>query len=121
MSGIKNTRARQWLAICAVWGTLGFMEAVQTIFSMHALGHEHSWFTLLFTLSMSWVPWAAATPLIIYLGRRFPPVRVLPLTTWGVHAVMVLSLAVVTAVWQTSLEQTFHPWAPMESQRTFLK
>jgi two-component system LytT family sensor kinase len=121
MSGIKHARARQWLAICAVWGTLGFMEAVQTIFSMHALGHEHSWFTLLFTLSMSWVPWAAATPLIIYMGRRFPPVRVFPLTTWAVHAAMVLSLAMVTAAWQTSLEHTFHPWAPMESHQTFLK
>jgi hypothetical protein len=30
MSGIKHTRVRQWLAICAVWGTLGFMARMNT-------------------------------------------------------------------------------------------
>jgi two-component system, LytTR family, sensor kinase len=110
---------RQWLSICAVWGVLGFMEAVQTVFTMHAQGMHHSWFTLLFTQSISWAPWAAATPLIIFLARRFRPVSVFPLTTWLVHLITVLSLTVVTAAWQTSLEHIFHPWAPQEPKSSF--
>jgi two-component system LytT family sensor kinase len=120
MFTVKNTRARQWLWICAVWGVLGFMEAIQTIFTMHAQGMHHSWFTLLFTLSLSWAPWAAATPLIFFVARRFPPVSVFPLSTWVVHLSVVALLTVATAAWQTSLEHVFHPWAPQEPKRSFV-
>jgi two-component system, LytTR family, sensor kinase len=114
-----SLRARKWAWICAVWGTLGIMDAVQTIFSMHAQGMQHAWLKLLFTLSVSWAPWAAATPLILYLGRRFRPISVLPLSTWAVHLAMVMALTAVTATWHTALEQALHPWAPMEVQLSF--
>jgi two-component system LytT family sensor kinase len=119
MIGSENGRTRGWVLICAVWGTLGFMEGIQTIITMYAQGMQHSWFTLLFTQTIAWAPWAVATPLIIYLARRFRPIKVLPLSTWLVHLAAVIALTVMTAAWQTSLEHIFHPWAPQEPHRTF--
>jgi two-component system LytT family sensor kinase len=103
-----------------VWGVLGFMEAIQTLVTHYAQGMHHAWLTLLFTTTVAWAPWAAATPLIIYLARRFRPVSVFPLTTWVVHLGMVVALTVASAAWQTSLEHLFHPWAPQEPKQTFV-
>jgi two-component system LytT family sensor kinase len=119
MFKIKNTRTRQWLWICAVWGVLGFMEAIQTVVTHYSQGMQHSWLTLLFTTTIAWAPWAAATPLIIHLARRFPPVSMFPLTTWVVHIGMVVALTMVSAAWQTSLEHVLHPWAPQEPKQPF--
>jgi sensor histidine kinase YesM len=115
----ENTRARGWILICAIWGTLGFLEGIQTIVSMYAQGMQHSWFTLLFTQTIGWAPWAAATPFIIYLARRYRPSRLFPLSTWMVHLATVILLTVASAAWQTSLEHIFHPWAPQEPKRGF--
>jgi two-component system, LytTR family, sensor kinase len=115
----ENARARGWILICAIWGTLGFMEGIQTIVTMYAQGMQHSWFTLLFTQTIGWAPWAAATPFIIYLARRFRPTHLFPLSTWMVHLATVIVLTVVSAAWQTSLEHIFHPWAPQEPKRGF--
>jgi two-component system, LytTR family, sensor kinase len=115
----EKIHARGWMLIFAVWGTLGFMEAIQVIVTMYAQGMTHSWFTLLFTQTFAWAPWAAATPLIIYLARRFRPTRLFPLSTWLVHLFTMLTLTVVTAAWVTSLEHIFHPWAPQEPHRSF--
>jgi two-component system LytT family sensor kinase len=120
MFRIKNTRTRHWVWICAVWGVLGFMEAIQTVVTHYAQGMHHSWLTLLFTTTIAWAPWAAATPLIIHLARRFRPVSVFPLTTWLVHIGMVVALTVVSAAWQTSLEHILHPWAPQEPKQPFV-
>src|ERR1700761_1474400 len=116
----EKNHARGWILICAVWGTLGFMEAIQVIVTMYAQGMTHSWFTLLFTQTIAWAPWAAATPLIIYLGRLFSPTQLFPLATGIVHLAMVLALTVISAAWQTSLEHVFHPWAPQEPHRGFV-
>lgn len=121
MFSIKTIGVRQWLWICAVWGVLGFMEAVQTVFSMYAQGMHHSWVTLFLTLTASWVPWALATPLIFYLGTGFRSERGWRVSTWALHLITMISLTVVTAAWQTSLEHIFHPWAPQESQQSFLQ
>lgn len=119
MSKSENGRTRRWILICAIWGTLGFMEGVQTIVTMYAQGMQHSWFTLLFTQTIGWAPWAAATPFIVYLARRYRPTQLFPVSTWMVHLATVLLLTAASAAWQTSLEHIFHPWAPQEPKRGF--
>jgi len=71
-TGASSSR---WLWIAATWFGIGLFDATQTVFTMRAAGMHHAWVRLFFTLLFAWVPLAVATPVILYLGRKFPPVR----------------------------------------------
>jgi two-component system, LytTR family, sensor kinase len=57
------------------------------------------------------VPWIFATPVVQYLGRRFPPVHWRPFYAWMVHLAACLAIAVISATWLAGLEELLNPWA----------
>ena len=113
-----NWVAGKWVAgkwIAAIWLIVGLFDATQTVFVMRSEGMHHAWVKLFFTDVVSWIPWALATPLVLRLGRRFPPVKLRPasnwLRTWLVHGGAALSVGLAFSAWMTCLEVMLNPYA----------
>jgi two-component system, LytTR family, sensor kinase len=100
-----------WFWIALIWGSVGLFDATQTVFAMRAEGMHHAWAALWVTLLLCYLPWALATPLILRLGRQFPPVRVRPLSTWVVHVAACAGINFAIAGWNAWLEAMLNPWA----------
>jgi len=98
-----------WIAV--IWSGVGLFEATQTVFVMHAEGMHHAWAYLFATLLLSWLPWALATPLVLRLGRRYPPVQLRRFSTLGRHLAACTTIGLVSAAWTASLEELLNPWA----------
>jgi two-component system LytT family sensor kinase len=102
---------RPWIWPAAIWLCVGIVQATQTNFSMRYVGMHHAWTRLFFAQVVSWLPWALATPLVIFLGRRFSLSRV---SGWLTHLTTVAAIAIVSAGWDTALEALLKPYAPDE-------
>jgi two-component system, LytTR family, sensor kinase len=105
-----RTRSR-WLWIAAVWTGVGLINASQTVFPMRALGMHHAWVSLFLTLVLVWLPWALATPLVIRLGRRYPPTRTTAPLGWAIHLAAMALIGLTYAAWSATLEILLDPWA----------
>jgi two-component system, LytTR family, sensor kinase len=108
-----------WIWIGSIWLALGLFDATQTVFVMRSEGMHHAWGKLFFTMVVTWIPWALATPLVMRMGRRFPPVKLWPLTTWIVHLFSALLVGVAFSGWMTCLELLLNPYA-VSSRGSFL-
>ena len=104
-------RTAPWPWIVAIWSTLGLIDACETVFPMHAQGMHHNWVRLFVTLMIVWLPWALATPLVIRLGRHFPPTRTASFATWGLHVSVAIGIGLASSAWYASLEMLLNPWA----------
>lgn len=104
-------QARGWLWIASIWLGIGLFNAVQTVFSMRAEGMHHAWPQLFVTQLLALVPWIFATPVVQYLGHRFPPVHWKPLYAWLIHLGACLAIAVISATWLAGIEELLNPWA----------
>jgi two-component sensor histidine kinase len=100
----------RWLWIATVWLALGLFDAAQTVFTMQAEGMHHAWARLFATLLLSWLPWALATPWVVYLGHRYPVIRLRPLSTWLVHLSACTAIGLVAAAWIAWLTELLNPW-----------
>lgn len=112
-------RSPRGLWVGVLWFGVGLFDATQTVVIMHSQGMHHAWVQLFITLLFSWLPWALATPLILYLGRRFPPLSLRPLSTWGVHLATGAAANLVYAAWRASMEVAMNPWANSGGPGTF--
>jgi len=101
----------RWGWIAAIWFGFGLIDAMETVFVMQAEGMHHAWTKLFLTTMFSWLPWALATPLIMRLGDRFPPVRSREVSTWLVHVAACAAIGLTAAFWTTLLNNTFNPYA----------
>jgi len=100
----------RWVWITAIWFGVGLFDATQTVFTMRAEGMHHAWIRLFFTLLFAWAPLAVATPLILMLGRRFPPLRPWALSAWLVHLGACSTICLVSAAWTAGFERILNPW-----------
>lgn len=98
-----------WPYFAAVWMGLALFDATQTVVVMHSEGMHHAWGKLFITILFSWLPWAASTPVVLYLGRRFPPLRP-PWWTWVIHISACLGTCVAYAAWNAGFDWTLNPW-----------
>jgi two-component system LytT family sensor kinase len=101
----------KWGWIAFIWLALGLFDATQTVFVMRSEGMHHAWIKLFITMVVAWIPWAMATPLVLRLGRRFPPVKLRPLSTWLVHLVSAVVIGLAFSGWMTCLELMMNPYA----------
>jgi signal transduction histidine kinase len=99
---------------------IGLIDATQTVFPMRAQGMHHHWISLFFTQMIVWLPWALATPLVIQLGRRYPPSLTSPLPRWPLHFAAAALIGLVTAVWNAALERLLDPWADPRPPPAFI-
>jgi LytS/YehU family sensor histidine kinase len=87
---------------------------------MRALGMHHAWVTLFAVLMLVWVPWALATPLVIRLGRRYPPARTTGPAGWAAHLLALTAIGLVYAAGSAGLEVLLNPWAQTPPPGPFL-
>src|SRR5579871_5786447 len=106
-----RAQSQQWFWIAAIWSAVGLFDATQNVFVMRAEGMHHNWARLYLALSVAWLPWALATPLVIRLAHRYPPVQLKPLATWLRHLVACTTIGFVFSVWTATLERLLNPWA----------
>jgi len=100
-----------WFWIASIWLGVGLFDATQTVVVMRAEGMHHAWTELFVTLTLSWLPWALATPLVLRLGRRYPPVAWKPASTWLTHLAACVAVGAVSVAWSAWLEVMLNPWA----------
>jgi two-component system, LytTR family, sensor kinase len=115
-----HKRPSRWLWIAAVWLGVGLIDASQTVFPMQALGMHHAWVKLFVTVVASWLPWALVTPLVIRLGRRYPPFRNAPVRALFIHMGAAAGIGLIYSAWNTALERLLDPWAEPQPPGTFL-
>ncbi len=107
-TGASSSR---WLWIAPIWFGVGLFDATQTVFTMRAEGMHHAWVRLFFTLLFAWVTLALATPVILNLARKFPPVRPWAFSAWLVHAGACCTLCLISSAWAAGFERVLNPWA----------
>jgi two-component sensor histidine kinase len=118
-NGIRSRPASAWLWSALIWLSIGTFDASDTVFSMRAEGHHHAWFSLFFTLVLSWLPWALASPLILQLGRRRPP-GLKSALWWLFHLAACAGTGFASAAWTVGLEILLNPWLWSPSPRSFV-
>jgi two-component system, LytTR family, sensor kinase len=114
-----RSESPRWLWIAAIWCGIGLFDATQTVFVMRAEGMHHYWLRLFFTLLVSWLPWALATPLALRLGRRYPPAQWRRVSTWLTHLAACAAIGLVYAFWFSVWEELLNPWALSPSPNRF--
>ncbi len=114
-----RARLSRWPWIAAVWTGVGLIDASQTVFPMRALGMHHAWLSLFATLILAWLPWALATPWVVWLGRRYPPGRNLAAPGWLIHVAAITIIGLSYAGWSAALEVLFNPWLQTPSPGPF--
>lgn len=107
----SNTRAPppRWPWIAAAWAAVALIDASQTVLPMRALGIHHDWIGPAVTSTLIWLPWALATPLVIRIGRRFPPARATPVLGWMAHLGAIVVVGLTYAGWYAMLEILLNP------------
>src|SRR5215472_7809453 len=111
MESASTHQFSRWSWIALLWSGIGLFDATQTVIVMRAEGMHHAWPQLFATALFSWLPWALATPVVMYLARRFPAVRLRPWTTWLVHFVAAAAINLVYSAWRAAMEVALNPWA----------
>jgi two-component sensor histidine kinase len=107
---------RLWIA--SLWAGLAILDATQSVFAMRHADMHHAWLKLFIFLTIAWLPWALATPLIIYLGRRFPLDWKSP-PKWLAHVAAIIVIEAASTAWASLLEGLLQPWLPDFTSRGF--
>lgn len=102
--------AQPWPWIAFLWLAFALVNATQIVAGMRAVGMQHVWSRLFFTILISWIVWALATPIVLRLGQRFPPVRLRPLRAWFIHVGTCVAISVVYSAWTACLQLLLQPW-----------
>jgi two-component sensor histidine kinase len=100
----------QWLWISSIWLGFSLFDATQTVFVMRSEGMHHAWVYLFFTILLGWLPWALATPLVMDLGRRYPPTEWKRPSMWIVHLLACTAIGATYAAWRALLQVLWNPW-----------
>jgi len=108
-AGLK-TESPRWFWIAGIWCAFGLLDATQTVVAMRSEGMHHAWRYLFLTLLLSWIPWALATPLVMRLGRRFPPFPPRRVAPWFLHLAACAVIGAVYSTWVAFLERLMNPW-----------
>ena len=121
MTSTYLSPARFWLWSVSIWFGFGLVDAVQTVFVMHAQGMHHVWSKLFLVTIFFWTPWALATAPVVQLARRFPPVRWKSPVTWLVHLAASAVIGLFFTAWTTWLERFFDLYGTNADRDPFSK
>ena len=115
-----RSESPRWIWIASIWSGFALFNALQTVVVMRSEGMHHAWLNLFATTLLSWLPWALATPLVLRVGRRLPPVKLRPVQGWLAHSAAYLSIGLVSSAWTAWLEVLFNPYVNL-SPTPFMK
>src|SRR5216683_2506593 len=110
MDSIRARHSPRWFWIALIWSGVGLFDATQNVFVMRAEGMHHAWARLFVRLVVAWLPWALATPVVLFLGRRYPPTKFRPVSTWGIHLGACAGIGLMYSVWVAGLDTLLNPW-----------
>lgn len=110
MGAVRTRRSPPWLWIGLIWSGVGLFDATQNVFVMRAEGMHHAWARLFARLLISWPPWALGTPVVLYLGRRYPPTRLRPVLGWILHLGACAGIGLAYSAWVVGLDRLLNPW-----------
>ena len=106
----ESKSTQQWRWIVFLWLGFALVNATQIVAGMRAVGMQHAWTRLFLAVLISWLVWAAATPLVLRLGNRFPPCHLRPLRSWLVHLAACVAIGLVYSAWAGWLQLLLQPW-----------
>lgn len=81
---------------------------------------HHAWVHLFFTILLGWLPWALATPVVLDLGRRYPPAEWKRPATWAVHLSACAAIGALYGAWRALLQILWNPWLNPGGPKPFL-
>ena len=110
MESSYTRQSPRWFWIALIWSGVGLFDATQNVFVMRAEGMHHAWARLFVRLVIAWLPWALATPVVLVLGRRYPPTKFRPVSTWGIHLAACATIGLVYSAWVAGLDTLLNPW-----------
>jgi two-component system, LytTR family, sensor kinase len=116
----RTARSSNRLWIAAIWIGVGLIDAGETVFPMRAQGMHHDWVRLFATIVVSWLPWALATPWVIYLARRYPAFQVPAARTLSIHIGALAVIGLVAAAWEAALTFFLDPWSQTKPMDPFI-
>ena len=94
-------RVRAWLAVWAGWTALALFFAISTSLTYRSTGRAANWALNIERSLSEWWLWAALTPLVFFLARRFP----LHGSRRARHSAVHLAAGVVIAALKTIAER----------------
>jgi two-component system LytT family sensor kinase len=103
---------RNWLWIAGLWSALAIANATQTVVGMMAQGMQHDWPALFGTVALTFLPWTLATPVVVRVTHRYPPVAASGLRGAGWHLLVCTAIAVVYGFWSAWLQILLKPLGP---------
>ena len=110
MEAVRTRQSSQWLWIALIWSGVGLFDATQNVFVMRAEGMHHAWARLFLRLFIAWLPWALGTPVVLSVGRRYPPTNFRSGFTWAVHLGACAGIGLAYAGWVSGLDTLLNPW-----------
>jgi len=111
MDSGHSPQSPRWFWIALICSGVGLFDATQTVTVMHAQGMHHAWLRLFVVTLVSWVSWALVVPLVLFLGRRYPPTQVSRVATWSIHLTACVTVALVHSALPAGLEVLLNPLA----------
>jgi two-component system LytT family sensor kinase len=112
MSKETTRPAANWYWAAGICGGLGLFEATQTVMVMRSEGMHHAWTALFFTVLLSWVPWALATPFALRLGREYPLFQGSSVGGWLRHLGLWVAIWASASAWNAGIDVMLNPWTP---------
>ncbi len=110
----RRSVRQSWKWIAVLWIGFALVNATQIVAGMRAVGMQHAWARLFFTVFASWIVWALATPLVLLLGRRFPPTQWRSIRVWAIHFAACIAVGAIYGLWAAALQMTLQPWQVMQ-------
>jgi two-component system, LytTR family, sensor kinase len=98
---------------------IGVFDATDTVMLMRSEGMKHAWWQLFVALGLSWMSWAVATPVILWLGQKYP-LKVRVVWGWARHIAAYVAIGAFASAWSAGLEIWLNPWMPGTSPDPFL-
>ncbi|WP_321476455.1 sensor histidine kinase [uncultured Paludibaculum sp.] len=110
-----------WWKLSAVWVSFALFNATQVVLSVKAEMPEVPGAPLFIRAFLGWMIWAAATPLVVELGRRFPLRRPRLLVALPLHMATWISISALRAVLLVVLAAELLKYWPNEAKSSFLE
>ena len=110
----------KWAAVFAFWTSFGVLNASQLYLGLRSEGMRDHSFARMFAWQIAgWWFWAAATPLVLWLGRRFPFERASLARSLPVHAAACLLVSAAYTAYAAALMRALTPFGAATNPRPF--
>jgi two-component system, LytTR family, sensor kinase len=118
-AGKRGNRFVRWAIIIGFWTFFGLLNASQLYLGVWMEGMRLSFWRVFATNVFGWWAWIPATPIVLWLGRRFPVER----GTWWrvlpIHLMACLLISMAHFAFSTYTSVVIRPFGPEANPRPF--